>query len=130
VTVTVPDTIALPSANAGAAATPELPIVATEPTLVRAPTLSAVTATATAVRAWVDLPATVQVAVARQVGRRWQAVRTLKVAAAKAGRVSVKLPHLTRARYRVTIRALGAAGTESPAIVRTIDLRAKRTKKP
>ena len=130
VTVTVPDTIALPSTAAGAATTPDLPIVATEPTLVRAPTLSAVTATATAVRAWVDLPATVQVAVARQVGRRWQSLRTLKLVAAKAGRISVKLPHLTRARYRVTIRALGAAGTASPAIVRTIDLRTKRTKKP
>jgi hypothetical protein len=72
----------------------------------------------------------VQVAIARQAGRRWQTLRTLKVTAAKAGRVSVKLPHLTRARYRVTIRALGAAETKSPAIVRTIDLRTRRTKKP
>lgn len=123
-------TVTLPSAPTGSATTPDVPALAGEPTLIRAPTLSAVTATAAAVRLWVDLPATIQVAVDRQAGRRWQRLRTLKVAAAKAGRVRVQLSRLTRARYRVTIRALGAAGTESPAIVRTIDLRTKRTKKP
>jgi hypothetical protein len=130
VTVTVPG--AAPTASGDSAGSPatDAPAVASVPTLVRAPTLSAVTATAAAVRAWVDLPATVQVAIARQTGRRWQTMRTLKMTAAKAGRVSVKLPHLTRARYRVTIRALGPAGTTSPAIVRTIDLRIRRTKKP
>ena len=130
VPLTVPGAAPPSSGGPGDSAATEAPGLATIPTLIRAPTLSALTATAAAVRAWVDLPATVQVTVARQAGRRWQSLRTLKVTAAKAGRVSVKLPHLARARYRVTIRALGAAGTKSPAIVRTIDLRTRRTEKP
>ena len=130
VTVTVPGTAPTASGDPAGSTATDAPAVATVPTLVRAPTLSAVTATASAVRAWVDLPATVQVTIARQSGRRWQTLRTLKVTAAKAGRVSVKLPRLTPARYRLTIRALGASGTTSPAIVRTIDLRIRRTKKP
>jgi hypothetical protein len=130
VTVTVPGTTPTASGDPAGSSTIDTPAVATVPTLVRAPTLSALIATAAAVRAWVDLPATVRVTVARQAGRRWQTLRTLKLTAVKAGRVSVKLPHLTRARYRLTIRALGASGTTSPAIVRTIDLRTRRTKKP
>ncbi|HEX5923860.1 MAG TPA: hypothetical protein VFY45_08510 [Baekduia sp.] len=130
VTVTVPGTAPTPSGGPPDSASTDTPGLATTPTLIRAPTLSAVTATATAVRAWVDLPATVQVIVTRQTGRRRQTLRTLKVTAAKAGRISVKLPHLARARYRLTIRALGPSGTKSPAIVRTIDLRIRRTKKP
>ncbi len=130
VTVTVPGAAPTASGVPANSSATEAPAAATAPTLVRAPTLSAVTATATTARAWVDLPATVQVAIARQTGRHWQNLRTLKVTAAKAGRVSVRLPHLTRARYRLTIRALGASGTTSPAIVRTIDLRTRRTKKP
>jgi hypothetical protein len=117
---------AAPGAGSGDAPAP----VATAPTLVRAPTLSATTASAKGVRAWVDLPATVQVAVARQAARgRWTAVRTLKAAAARAGWVRVALPKLGRARYRLTIRALGAAGTRSPAIVRTVDLRPKAARR-
>ncbi len=123
---------ATPTASADPAGSPatDAPAVATAPTLVRAPTLSAITATASTVRAWVDLPATVQLTVARQMGRRWQPLRTLKVAAAKAGRVSVKLPDRPAPATAWTIRALGASGTKSPAIVRTIDLRIRRTKKP
>jgi hypothetical protein len=130
VTVTVPGATPTASGDPAGSSAIDAPVVATVPTLVRAPTLSALTATATAVRAWVNLPATVQVTVARQAGRHWQTLRTVKLTAVKAGRVSVKLPHLTRARYRLTIRALGASGTTSPAIVRTIDLRPRRTKKP
>jgi hypothetical protein len=126
VTVAVPGPASLAS---DASTAPDAPAVATVPTLVRAPTLAAVTATRTAVRAWVDLPATVQVAVARRSGRRWQTLRTLKVAAAKAGRISVTLPRLARARYRLTIRALGASGTKSPMIVRTVDLRPRKAQR-
>ncbi len=128
-----PATVAVPGAApapSGEPTKPDAPVLATTPTLVRAPTLSAITATPTSVRAWVDLPATVQVVIARQAGRRWQPLRTLKLTAAKAGRITLKLPHLTHARYRLTIRALGPSGSASPAIVRTIDLRIKRTKKP
>jgi hypothetical protein len=130
VTVTIPGTTPTASGDPAGSPATDAPAIATVPTLVRAPTLSAITATASAVRAWVDLPATVRLTVARLTGRRWQPLRTLKVTAAKAGRVSVKLPHLARARYRLTIRALGTSGTTSPAIVRTIDLRIRRTKKP
>ena len=129
VTVTVPGAGATPAPSSEPVPADAL-AVATTPTLVRAPTLSAITATPTSVRAWLDLPATVHVAIARQAGRRWQALRTLKLTATKAGRITLKLPHLTRARYRLTIRALGPSGTTSPAIVRTIDLRTRRTKKP
>jgi hypothetical protein len=129
-TVTVLGTAPTASGDPGSSPATDAPAVTTAPTLVRAPTLSAITATASAVRAWIDLPATMQVTVARQTGRRWQRLHTLKATAAKAGRVSVKLPRLPHARYRLTIRALGASGTKSPAIVRTIDLRIRRTKKP
>jgi hypothetical protein len=122
-------TVAAPAPSSGPAAA-DAPAAVTTPTLVRAPTLSAVTATPTSVRAWLDLPAAVQVAVARQAGRHWQTLRTLKVTAVKAGRITLKLPHLTHARYRLTIRALGPSGTASPTIVRTVDLRTRRTEKP
>ncbi|HET6508068.1 MAG TPA: hypothetical protein VFG42_14855 [Baekduia sp.] len=132
VTVTVPGTP--PAAGTDSTATTTPPAAApatgaTVPTLVRAPTLSAITATSKAVRAWVDLPATVQVVVARQDGRRWRTQRTVKLVVKKAGRVTVKLPKLSHRRYRLTIRALGASGTTSPAIVRTVDLRPRKAKK-
>src|SRR6185312_9206539 len=95
VTVTVPG--AQPPPDSGPDPTASAPGTgATVPTLVRAPTLSAITATAQALRAWIDLPATVQVAVARQDGRRWRTRRTIKMVVKKAGRISVTLPRLSR----------------------------------
>jgi hypothetical protein len=113
----------------GGAAPAEIPF-ATVPTLVRAPTLRTVRATRSRVTLWVDLPATIEVRIAREVvhGKRrtWRAANPVEAVVEKPGAVRVALPKLARARYRLTIRALGIAGSKSPAVVRTLDLR-KRT---
>jgi hypothetical protein len=103
---------------------------ATEPTLVRAPTLHTVRATKTLVTLWVDLPATIEVRIAREVvrGKRrtWRAATApVDAVLAKAGTARVRLPKLAPARYRLTIRALGIAGSQSPAVTRTLNLMKK-----
>jgi hypothetical protein len=103
---------------------------ATEPTLVRAPTLRTVRATKSSITLWVDLPATIDVRIAREVvrGKRrtWRAATApVDAVLAQAGAARVRLPKLARARYRLTIRALGIAGSKSPAVTRTLDLRKK-----
>jgi Tol biopolymer transport system component len=129
-----PVTVPVPAVPGGGPAT-GTPIVATEPTLVRAPTLRSVRATRARVTAWVDLPATVEVRLAREVvaraGRRsWRALTPARKAVlARAGTARVALPKLAHARYRLTIRALGPAGSRSAAVTRTLDLRPKPTKK-
>jgi hypothetical protein len=134
VTVTVPAPAPAGGGGAGAPAAPA-PVLATAPTLVRAPTLRSVRATRARVTAWVDLPATVEVRLAREVvargGRRsWRAVTpAAKAVLAKAGTARVALPKLAHARYRLTVRALGAAGATSATVTRTLDLRVKTTKK-
>ena len=117
----VPVATTTPAAGgpAGAAPADALP-PATEPTLVRAPALRTVRATKTLVTLWVDLPATIEVRITRGHG-----TRTVRAVVKKAGTARVKLPKLARARYRLTIRALGVAGSRSAAVTRTLDLRKK-----
>lgn len=102
---------------------------ATEPTLVRAPTLRTVRATKSLVTLWMDLPATIEVRIAREVvrGKRraWRSGAPVDTVVHQAGAARVRLPKLSHARYRLTIRALGIAGSKSPAVTRTIDLRKK-----
>jgi hypothetical protein len=113
---------------------PSAPIVATVPTLVRAPELSAVRATSARVTAWLTLPATVDVTIARAVtGRSHRTTWRTRPPAVKAiiktaGRIAVRLPKLPAARYRLTIRAVGLAGARSAAVTRTLDLRPKKKK--
>jgi hypothetical protein len=106
------------------------PAVATTPTLIRAPTLRTVRATRTRVTAWIDLPATLEVRIAREIltgkrrGRRALRPPSVTAVVAKAGTARVALPRLsTHARYRLTVRALGTAGARSATVIRTIDLR-------
>jgi hypothetical protein len=112
----------------GGAAPGAIPF-ATEPTLVRAPTLRTVHVTKLRVTLWVDLPATIEVRIAREVvhGKRrtWRAAAPVDAVLEKPGAARVALPRLARARYRLTIRALGIAGSKSPAVTRVLDLRKK-----
>ncbi|HEV7493028.1 hypothetical protein [Baekduia sp.] len=102
---------------------------ALEPTLVRAPTLRTVRATRSLVTLWVDLPATIELRIAREAvhGKRRtrRAASPIDAVIKKAGAARVRLPKLAHARYRLTIRALGVAGSKSPAVIRTLDLRKK-----
>jgi hypothetical protein len=114
-----------PSSGAAPGDTP----LATEPTLVRAPALRTVRATRSQVTLWVDVPATIEVRIARETvrGKRrtWRSTGPIDTVLTKAGAARVRLPKLAHARYRLTIRALGIAGSKSPTIVRTLDLRKK-----
>ncbi len=117
--VSVATTAPATGGPAGAAPADAIPL-ATEPTLVRAPTLRTVRATRSLVTLWVDLPATIEVRIARG-----HATRTIKATIKTAGTARVKLPKLARGRYRLTIRALGLAGSRSATVTRTLDLRKK-----
>jgi Tol biopolymer transport system component len=112
----------------GAGVSGEVPL-ATEPTLVRAPTLRTVRVNRSRVTLWVDLPATIEIRIARAAvhGKRrtWRAAAPIDMVLAKGGAARVALPRLARARYRLTIRALGIAGSRSPAVTRALDLRKK-----
>jgi hypothetical protein len=112
-------TTTAPAGAAGATPVNAVPL-ATEPTLVRAPTLRTVRATRALVTLWVDLPATIEVRIAHG-----HATRTIKAIIKTAGTARIKLPKLARARYRLTIRARGVAGSRSAAVTRTLDLRKK-----
>jgi hypothetical protein len=129
-----PVTVTVPAPPGGGRTGTAPPAPATQPTLVRAPTLRSVRATRTRVTAWVDLPATIEVHLAREViahgRRRWHTTTpTLRTVQAKAGTTHIALPRLRRARHRLTIRALGPTGATSPTVTRTLDLRTKTTKK-
>jgi hypothetical protein len=115
----------------GGAPSRDVPFV-TEPTLVRAPTLRTVRATKSLVTLWVDLPATIEVRIAREVvrGKRrvWRATAPVDAVLDKPGAARVRLPKLARARYRLMIRALGIAGSKSPTVTRTLDFRKKASR--
>jgi hypothetical protein len=117
--VSVSVTTMAPPDAAGATPANAIPL-ATEPTLVRAPTLRTVRATRSLVTLWVDLPATIEVRIARG-----HSTRTIKAIIKTAGTARVRLPKLAQRRYRLTIRALGVAGSRSAAVTRTLDLRKK-----
>jgi hypothetical protein len=124
----IPVATKAPGTPSPGAASGDLP-PALEPTLVRAPTLRMVRVTKSQVALWVDLPATIEVRVAREIvhGKRraWRSAAPIDTAVAKAGPARVRLPKLARARYRLTIRALGIAGSKGSTVTRTLDLRKK-----
>ncbi|ADB50146.1 TolB-like translocation protein [Conexibacter woesei] len=131
--VTVPGT----AAPGGSAPPADAPL-ATTPTLVRAPTLRSVRATRTALHAWVDLPATIEVGIARETARtirrdgrrvtqrRWRTLRPAHAVVRRAGSKRIPLPRLAAARHRLTVRAVGVAGASSDAVRVTLDLRDRK----